>query len=258
MLLFALISVLNLILGFAAAVMLGYGPRPWWILFADRASVGTVRIEKLEDEPPAADEATVDTDDEEEESDDGDLEEEDDDENEDADTKEAQLQEINAEKLAKRLEEEQRRALAKEAKGRAEKQETTAKQQLPPKAEPKAAAEAEAAALAREDVNDDGDGDLSSLVDKEPPETTTDDEVASLLRQAEPAVDTYDADESLDEIESLLQAAGQLEAESSETAPVEDVEDKAAAEPVVAAEKTEAEPANSELSAAEIEAMFNS
>ncbi|UUO06329.1 hypothetical protein M4951_23645 [Blastopirellula sp. J2-11] len=256
MLLFALISVLNLILGFAAAVMLGYGPRPWWILFADAESVGTVRIEKLEDELPTADEANAepnDTDDEEEESDDSDLDDEDD--AEEADDKSARLQEINAEKLAKRLEEEQRRVAAKEAKKSAEKQAPPTKQQVPPPAPAKVEA-VEEAALGSDGIIE--ENDMSSLISEDALESSADDEVESLLRAAEPEAAPLDADESLDEIETLLQAAGQLEAESAAAAPAEDnTEEKADGASVASAEEPQSEPTDRELTAAEIEAMFN-
>ncbi|MCC9607208.1 hypothetical protein LOC68_13985 [Blastopirellula sp. JC732] len=264
MLLFALISVLNLALGFAAAVALGYGPRPWWGIFAEAGTTGTVRIEKLEDEPaPPTDEsneAEPEEDDEEDHLDDEDDSEPGDDldeepeEDDEALTKAklAKLQEINANKLAKRLEEEQRRAPTKNAKDKAK---------SPPAAEianaPEAVDEEEAAeedSFSVSSIID--DDDLSSMIGEaaDEEEVIVPDDMEELLGASESHFADDDIDESLDEIESLLKAAGQLESDIAAAAE-EDLETEE--DPVMeVAEQDESEPADIELTADEIEAMF--
>ena len=56
-LVFVLFAVINLAAGFACAVALGYGPKPWYALFLPSGGDSVVRIDALEaeDAPPAED-----------------------------------------------------------------------------------------------------------------------------------------------------------------------------------------------------------
>ncbi|MFI4875268.1 MAG: hypothetical protein ACIALR_08020 [Blastopirellula sp. JB062] len=178
---------MNLGLGFAIAVMLGYGPQPWWRLFAGSMAPSAVPIEKLEDDLPErsvcdADSVVVhDTPPEDEEN-----FEEDPEEDESLD-KSARLQEIKADKLAKRLEAEKSRAPAQKTPSN------------PPRdaSEPEEETETPPEDEIAEDPNLESTPDETSLQETMPDEETN--EIS------------YDAGESLDEIESLLAAAGQLE-----------------------------------------------
>ncbi|RCS40678.1 hypothetical protein DTL42_25260 [Bremerella cremea] len=56
MIVFLLFAVINLVAGFACAVLLGYGPRPWYALFLPSGGDSLVRIEAIEAEAEATSE----------------------------------------------------------------------------------------------------------------------------------------------------------------------------------------------------------
>ncbi|MEW4454924.1 hypothetical protein AB1L30_19820 [Bremerella sp. JC817] len=57
MLVFLLFSVVNLCVGFGAAVLLGYGPRPWYALFLPSGGDEVVQIDALDGEAESAEKA---------------------------------------------------------------------------------------------------------------------------------------------------------------------------------------------------------